>query len=64
MTDGVWVPAGGHNKLLNRRRLSFLPQVATSKVPSLISIERELANRKTTADVVFKSRRLGNIHKL
>jgi hypothetical protein len=59
MTDDVWVPAGGDNKLLNRRRFSFLPQVATSKVPSLISIERELANRKTTAEEYFRSKERG-----
>ncbi len=59
MTDDVWVSAGGDNKLFNRRRLSFLPQVATAEVPSLISIERELACRRTTVDEYFRSKERG-----
>jgi hypothetical protein len=59
MTADAWVAAGGGNKLLNRQCFSFLPQVATAKVLSLISIEKEFANRRTTSDEYFRSKELG-----
>jgi hypothetical protein len=60
MTADAWVAAGGDNKLLNPRSLSFLRQVAIAKVPSLISIEKEFANRRrTTSDEYFRSKECG-----